>query len=461
MTATKTVDLIIDAGWVIPVAPDEKTFYRNSSIVVSETKIVDIVPTPSVDDLYTTKHRLSRSTSIAIPGLINAHTHAGMTLLRGRGDDEPLLDWLQKTVWPIEKEFSGKPEFCYAGVLLAIAEMIRSGVTTFADMYVFPTTSAKAVVSSGVRAILGMPAIIFPTEYATTVDEYLENGHKARDEFRKESRITWVYAPHAPYTVPTSLWQRLKLLSEQNGHRIHTHLHETRDECSASKALDRDNPACHMSEHACTPLEDLDRLGLINERLVAAHMVHLTDEEIELCARKRVNVVNCPTSNAKLASGYCRVDKLVRAGVNIALGTDSACSNNSLDLRAEMKLTALSAKNLSGDARMVPASTALKMATFNGAVAFGLEERIGSLEIGKQADIVCIDVNTHAGNTPVFNPHSALVYASARDDVRDVIVDGKILFKDGEYQTIDIEDVLKRANYWRRQIEEKFALSSK
>lgn len=461
MIGTTAVDVIIDAGWVIPVAPDEKTFLRNTSLVIRDTDIIDVLPTNVVHEKYTAETRLSRPNCVAMPGLVNAHTHSGMTLMRGRGDDQRLLDWLRKTIWPIEGEFAAKPEFCHDGCLLGIAEMLRGGVTTFADMYLYPATAAKAVVETGIRAVLGMVGIAFPTGYATTADDYIKNGHAARSQYLGESRITWVYAPHAPYSVPTSMWHRLDSLAKQENCRIHTHLHETRDECIASVNLDRSNPACHMSEHACTPLEDLDRIGLVNDRLVAAHMVHLTDAEIEKCAMRRVNVVNCPTSNAKLASGFCRVDKLLKAGVNVALGTDSACSNNSLDLRAEMKLTALSAKNLSGDAAFLPATTAIKMATMNGAKAFGLEEAIGSLEIGKRADIICIDVNTHAGNTPMFNPHSAVVYASAREDVRDVLVDGKFLLCDGEYKTINMKHVLDRATYWRKQIDEKFPMDQK
>lgn len=461
MTGTTAVDVIIDAGWVIPVAPDETRCLTNTSIVIRGADIVDLVPTEIVAEKYTAKTRLSRPSSVAMPGMVNAHTHSPMTLMRGRGDDQTLLDWLRTTVWPIEAEFASNPEFCYDGCLLAVAEMLRGGVTTFADMYFHPAAAANAVVRSGMRAILGIAVIAFPTKYASTIDEYLENGHAARAEFSHESRITWAYAPHAPYTVPTSLWQRLRLLAEENDCKIHTHLHETTDECSASAALDRSNPACHLSDRPCTPFADLDHMGLANDRLVAAHMVHLTDEEIDRCASRRVNVVNCPTSNAKLASGYCRVDKLLKAGVNVAIGTDSACSNNSLDLRAEMKLTALSAKNLSGDASFLPAATAIKMATLNGAEAFGLADTIGSLEIGKRADIICIDVNTHAGNSPMFNAHSAVVYASAREDVRDVLVDGKFLLCDGEYKTIEIKQVLERSDYWRRQIDEKFPMSRK
>lgn len=461
MIDTTGVDVIIDAGWVIPVAPDERAILRNTSIVIDGTTIIDIIPTDIVEQKYKPTTRLSRPNCVAMPGFVNAHTHSGMTLMRGRGDDEALLDWLRKTIWPIEGEFAARPEFCEDGCMLGIAEMLRGGVTTFADMYFHPAAAGKAVVESGMRAILGMVGIGFPTRYATTADEYIKNGQAARSKFLDESRITWAYAPHAPYTVPTSMWERLNILAKQDDCKIHTHLHETRDECIASTTLDRSNPACHLSEHACTPLEDLDRLGLFNERLVAAHMVHLTDDEIEKCAMRNVSIVNCPTSNAKLASGYCRVDKLLKAGVNIALGTDSACSNNSLDLRAEMKLTALSAKNLSGDATCLPAATAIRMATLNGAKAFGLDDRIGSLEIGKRGDIICVDVNSHAGNTPMFNLHSAIVYASGREDVRDVIVDGRILLCNGEYKTIDIKQVLERAKYWREQINEKFPLNEK
>lgn len=337
--------------------------------------------------------------------------------------------------------------------MLAAAEMIRAGVTTFSDMYHFPAAAASAVVRSGMRALIGMPLLGFPTPYATNDEEYIARGEDVRKRFSGEERIRFAYAPHAPYTVSSQAWRKIKTLSEASALPVHTHLHETQDECNASLVLDRANPACHWSDNKCHPVEDLNRMGLLNSNLIAAHMVHLTDHEIRLVAEKGVHVVHCPTSNAKLASGFCRIPDLLKAGVNVAIGTDSAACNNSLDMLAEIKLAALFAKNVSGDATVLPAPMAIRMATINGARALGLEHVTGSLEVGKAADLICIDVGTHAGNSPMYNPHSAVVYAATREDVTDVMVDGNFLLREKKYCTLDIADTLRRTDYWRKQIE--------
>lgn len=451
-----SVDTLVVAGWVLPVAPDENQVLRDHAIAITSGKIVDILPTPAALSKYTAEIHLDRPQAVVMPGLINVHTHTGMTLMRGRADDMPLLQWLHQVIWPIEAVFASKEEFCYDGVLLSMAEMIGGGVTCFADMYWSPDAAARAVIETGMRAIIGMIIIAFPSAYASGIDEYIDKGHQVMERYRGEERLTFAYSPHAPYTVPTDAWENLKDLSEENGVRVHTHLHETREECTASLALDRTNPACHMSDHECHPLEDFRRIGLLSDRLVAAHMVHLTDDEISLCADMGVNIAHCPSSNSKLASGFCPVHKLLEAGVNVAIGTDSACSNNSLCMFNEMKLTTLNAKNLAGDATSVPAATTIRMATINGAKAFGIDGITGSLEVGKSADLICIDVETHAGNSPMFNPHSAVVYAASRNDVNDVMVDGKLLLRDKKYCTLDITDTLRRMRYWRKEIEQQF-----
>lgn len=452
------VDTIIDAAWILPIAPDETTALKDNSIVIQNGKIQDVLLTCDVDIKYSAHTRLDRTSCVVLPGFINAHAHTGMTLMRGRADDMALLTWLRKSIWPMEAVFSSQPEFCYDGALLSCAEMVRAGITCFADMYYYPDMSAEAALESGMRAIIGMVTIGFPSKYAQTPDEYLQRGHEAQRKYAHEPTLTFAYAPHAPYTVMPEQWTRLRDLSAEHDVRVHTHLHETHDECVASLAQDRDNPACHTSSEKCHPIANLDRVGLLNDRLVAVHMVHLTDDEVDLCARRGVHVVSCPTSNAKLASGFCRLDKLLRAGVNVALGTDSACSNNVLDIQAEMKMAALQAKNLAQDASFLSAATALKMATINGACAFGIDGHTGSLEVGKAADVVCIDVATHAGNSPVFNPHSAVVYASSRHDVRDVLVNGRFLLRDRKHCTLDLEGVLKKSKYWQEKILEQFPM---
>jgi 5-methylthioadenosine/S-adenosylhomocysteine deaminase len=406
--------------------------------------------------MYAPRLRLDRMKHVILPGLINSHTHTGMTLMRGKADDEPLSKWLQETVWPIEMAFVASDGFCEDGAMLAVAEMVRGGVTTFCDMYWFPEAAARVALQTGMRAVLGMIIIGFPSAYAGSIDEYLSKGASMMEEHANETRLHFAYAPHAPYTVPDDAWMRIKNLSDSSGLRIHTHLHETRDECAASASLNRDSMSCHQSEHAMRPIANFHRMGLLNKRLIAAHMTQLTDEEIALCAEFRVNIAHCASSNAKLASGFCPIHKLLDAGVNVALGTDSAASNNSLDLFAEMKMAALVAKNVAGDATVVPAAVALRMATLNGAIALGIDDVTGSLQAGKAGDLICVAMDTHAGNSPVFDVRSALVYAASRTDVTDVFVEGAHLVKDSSFERIDEADLVRRAQSWAERINEKF-----
>jgi 5-methylthioadenosine/S-adenosylhomocysteine deaminase len=452
----RVVDLMIASRWVIPIEPDEKTLLHNHAVVIDAGKVVAVLPISEADSMYDPRVRLDRRHHVTMPGLINAHTHTGMTLMRNRADDEPLMKWLRETVWPLEGAFVGEDGFCEDGALVAVAEMLRGGVTTFSDMYWFPENAAKVALRVGMRAVIGMILIGFPSVYAASADEYIEKGHAVRDKFAGESTLHFTYAPHAPYTVPDSTWERLHALSKATSTPIHTHLHETADECVASTALDRSNTSCHQSEHACRPLENFHRMGILSPRLIAVHMTQLSDADISLCAAHSVNVVHCPSSNAKLASGFCPVSKLIDAGVNVALGTDSAGSNNSLDLFQEMKLAALMAKNLVGDARVVPAATAIRMATRNGAVALGIGEITGSLLPGKAADVICVTMGKHARNSPVFDVRSALVYSSSRNDVTDVFVEGNQLLKDSELDSMDENDIVRRAHKWESRINAKF-----
>lgn len=452
------VDTIIDAGWIIPVTPDEKTVLKNHSIIITASKISHILPTSHVTSNFIPVQRLDRRTHVVMPGLINAHTHTGMTIMRGRADDQPLLKWLRETIWPLEEAYACKEEFCNDGALLAAAEMIRGGITCFSDMYFYPAQCAQVAVTTGLRAIIGIVLIKYPSRYACTPDDYLERGDQVRKQFSNHPNIHFTFAPHAPYSVSTESWIRLKKLSEQYDIPIHTHLHETKEECSASLLLDRSNPACHTSNQHCHPIQDFHEKGLLSSRLAAAHMVHLSDHEIALCAKYHVNILHCPTSNAKLASGFCPVHKLLDANVNVALGTDSACSNNTLDLFAEMKMAALTAKNVAGDATVLPAATAIRMATINGARAFGIHHVTGSLEVGKSADLICIHINTHAANTPVYDVHSAVVYASSRHDVNDVMVAGNFILKEKKYCTLDLSHVLRKTEYWANSIVKQFPL---
>mmetsp|Transcript_3619 Transcript_3619/g.7924 ORF Transcript_3619/g.7924 Transcript_3619/m.7924 type:complete len:482 (-) Transcript_3619:1496-2941(-) len=468
------VTQVICARWVVPVvASDPGRVLDDHAVAVdSGGRIVEVLPTVRAEEKYGTPDgdwtgQLSDGVEKAlppmfvhlpnqalIPGFVNAHTHTGMSLMRGKADDEPLLKWLHNTVWPIEGKFTHEPRFCYDGALLSAAEMLCSGTTTFADMYWNADEAAQAVHRAGIRALLGLIVIGFPSRYASNTDEYVERGMTALKKHAALPTVRFAWAPHAPYTVPDADLKRLGELSASMNVPLHIHLHETAEECSASAALDKNSSACHMSEHAARPLANLDRLGLVSERLLAAHMVHLDDDEIKLLAKRRASVTHCPSSNLKLASGFCRVADLVKAGVNVALGTDSAGSNNNLDMFEEMKLAALLAKGVSNDATAIPAPMALKMATLNGARALHLEDEIGSIEVGKLADLVAVELGTRPGTSPVFSPVSTLVYSAGREDVREVWVGGRRLVSAGHLMHLNEIEIMRRSEAWGQQIDE-------
>lgn len=454
------VDTLIHARWVLPIRPDPELVLSHHSLAVRAGEILAILPTTSAVETYSATKTITRPHHVVMPGFVNAHTHTGLTLLRGAGDDSPTFQWLRDRVWPIEGAFAARPGFCYDGAMLSAAEMTRSGTTAFADMYFDVDACARATVTAGLRAVLGMPAIKFPSAFAADIAGYLRLGEAARDKHGHQSRLSFAYAPHAPYTVPDAAWQDIVARAKTAGVRVMTHLHEMEDEVVASSNLDRSNGACHLSDNAARPLANLDTLGVLSDQLLAAHMVHLTDEEIQLCSDRGVHVVHCPSANGKLGSGFCPVKKLLDAGVNVALGTDSVCSNNSLNMFSEMKLAALVAKNCNRDPTVLPAKQALEMATINGARALGLDAAVGSLEVGKRADLITVELGTHSGNSPVYSVHSALVYAAGRTDVTDVLVDGDALMEDKKLLKIDEADVCAKAQKWGDAIEKEFPLNA-
>lgn len=369
---------------------------------------------------------------------------AGMTLMRGKGDDEPLGDWLKNTIWPIEMAL-GDAEFSHDGTTLAAVEMLKSGTTTFNDMYWYPEASVQAASEIGIRVVAGLIMVAFPSSYAKDEDDYIRRGMEVMEKYRDNPIVHFTFAPHAPYTVKDETLSRLDKMCKEEGIRMHTHLHETEAECMCSETLDK-SAMCHLSEFAGRPIANFERLGLLSERLIAAHVVHINDEEIELLARRNVNVVHCPFSNMKLASGFCPVAKLLDAGVNVCIGTDGSASNNALDMIAEMKVAAVLAKSVSKDTTVVPAATALKMATINGAKALGLGDKIGSLEVGKRGDMIAIQIGQRAATTPVFDPLSTLVYSSHGADVTDAWVNGEHVMKSREVQRVDEKEVLDKAH---------------
>lgn len=432
------VDLLINAAWVIPVIP-EQTAWENYSIVVQDGRILDTLPTTEANKKYQPRQIQNLPNHIVTAGLVNTHTHAAMNLLRGYADDLPLMTWLQEYIWPTEQKWVSN-EFVHDGALLACAEMLRGGTTCFADMYFFPESTARAVEQAGMRASIGLISIDFPSAYAQDANEYIQKGLKLHDQLRGHPLIKTMFAPHGPYTVSDEPLTQIATFAEELDIPIHIHLHETDEEITQSQ-----------QQYKMRPIERLEKLGLITPRLVSAHMTHLTDDEIQRYAAAGAHVVHCPESNLKLASGFCPLQKLVKAGVNVALGTDGVASNNDLDMLGEMRTAALLAKGVSLDAQAGDAPSILKMATLNGAKALGLDEHIGSIEINKSADLFAIEID-NIESLPLYEPISHLVYSSNRQQVSDVWVAGRQLLKDRELLTLDINDLITSANQWRQKI---------
>jgi 5-methylthioadenosine/S-adenosylhomocysteine deaminase len=437
----QAIDTLINARWVIPVEPDGQTLDHHS-IAVHGGKIVALLPTKNAAGQYRAAETIDLPNHALIPGLINAHTHAAMSLFRGLADDLPLMDWLNHHIWPAEAKWVGEA-FVRDGTELAIAEMLKSGTTCFSDMYFFPEVTARACMDAGMRACIGLIMIDFPSAWARNAEEYLHKGLKLHDELRNSDLVTTAFAPHAPYTVSDGPLEKIRMYADELDIPIHMHVHETAHEVEGG-----------LAQYKKRPLARLAGLGLLGPRLLAVHMTQLQPNEIESLAKANVSVIHCPESNLKLASGFCPVPALLKAGVNVALGTDGAASNNNLDMLEEMRIAALLAKGASGDATAVPAHTALRMATLNGARALGIETRTGTLTAGKAADIAAIDLADIASQ-PVYDPVSQIVYTATRDQVTDVWVSGKRLLENRRLTTLDEAALGEKAVQWHDRISGK------
>ena len=434
----QTVDLIINARWIVPVTASQQVL-ENHAVIVKDSRIVALLPQQQATQLYTAAATHDMNEHCLIPGLINNHAHTAMSLFRGLADDLPLMTWLNDHIWPAEKQFVGD-SFVESGSALAIAEMIRGGTTCFNDMYFFPDATARIVDRSGIRASLGMVIIEFPTNWAANVDEYMHKGQQLHDHYRHHPRITTAYAPHAPYTVADTTLEKIIVNAEEMDLPIHMHIHETAAEVSQS-----------VEDFSMRPLERLKQIGLLSPRLIAVHMTQLSHEEIGWCAEAGVHIAHCPESNLKLASGFCPVNELDKQGVNITIGTDGAASNNDLDMFAEMRQAALLAKAVGQDPGAIPAHKAIEMATINAAKSLGLEQQTGSLEVGKYADLVAVDMSS-LESQPMFDVVSQLVYATGRDKVTDVWVAGKQLLTSRQLTTLNETKVIADAQQWANKI---------
>ncbi len=436
---SQPIDILIHARWIIPVQPVDQVL-EHHAIAVHEGRILELLPSVEARQKYTAEAEHQLDEHALIPGLINAHTHAAMSLFRGLADDLPLMEWLQSHIWPAEEKWIS-PEFVADGTQLAIAEMLRGGTTCFNDMYFFPDETARIADNAGMRAVVGLIIIDFPTVWAANADEYLSKGIEVHDHFRHNPLITTAFAPHAPYTVSDEPLKRIITYAEEMDIPVHIHLHETAHEVLEAQ-----------SNTGQRPLERLEALGLVSPRLMAVHMTQLADEEIDHLATRGAHVVHCPESNMKLASGFCPVQQLLNAGINVALGTDGAASNNDLDMFGEMRSAALLGKAVARDASALSAMQALHMATLGGARALGLETHIGSLETGKAADITAVNLGA-LETQPVYHPISQLVYAAGREHVSDVWVAGQHLLKDRVLTTLDQQTIIAKAQQWREKIQ--------
>ncbi len=435
----QTAETLYEARWIIPVEPagivlDEHT------LVVAADRIVALLPRADARTQYPTAERVDFGHHVLMPGFVNAHTHAAMTLLRGCGADRPLHDWLRRVIWPVEQALVG-PEFVRDGSRLAVAEMIRGGTTCFADQYFFAQETALVCAEAGMRAALGIVVIDVPTAYAANADEYLQRGLALHDEWRGHALVKTMFSPHAPYTVSDASLERIRSYADELDLPIHMHLHETAMEVADAVAATGERPLARLA-----------RLGLLASGFSAVHMTQLDDADLAALQRSGAGVVHCPQSNLKLASGFCPVANLLDAGVPVALGTDSAASNDDLDLLETMKLAALLAKGVSGDASAVPAHAALNMATLAGAHALGIAQQTGSLLAGKSADFIAIDLD-NLSTTPVHDAAAAVVYAASRGQVTDSWVAGRPLMRAGALLTVDGTAARERAKRWAPRID--------
>jgi len=429
---------LIHASYVAPVRPSNVVL-ENHTVVVADDLIQSILPRMEAEAAWPGAQCVELPEHVLLPGLINAHTHSPMTLLRGYADDLELHLWLQEHIWPAEQAFVG-PDFVADGTRLAVAEMIRSGTTCFNDMYYFPDATISVCLDAGMRASIGITIIEIESAWAEGVDSYFEKGIRLHEKWNSHPLISFTLSPHAPYTVSDETLSRISQLSRELELPVHIHLLETEWEIKQS-----------YQQHERHPISRLEQQGLLNNRLQAVHMAQLTTEDIEKFSQSGAHVVHCPQSNLKLASGFCPLTSLLEAGINVALGTDGAASNNDLNLLGEAQTAAILAKGVSGDAKAVNAFQALEMMTINGARALGQGDRLGSIEPGKQADLCALDLSAPE-TQPLHHVVSQLIYSASRRQVSDVWVAGQRLLESGELTTMDLDEIIRSARRWQARL---------
>ena len=431
------LDLLLLPSWLVPVEP-AGVVLKDHGLGIRDGCIVFIGPRAEALKCNAAQVRELPGMLLS-PGLVNAHGHAAMSLFRGLADDLPLMTWLEQHIWPAEGKWVDE-QFVSDGTDLAIAEQIKGGITCFSDMYFYPKVASERVHNSGVRAQIAIPILDFPIPGAASADEAIRQGVELFGDLKHHPRIKVAFGPHAPYTVGDENLEKIRVIAEELDAAIHMHVHETAFE--VQQAVDTTGER---------PLARLGRLGLLGPRFQAVHMTQISAEDQALLVESNCNVIHCPESNLKLASGFCPVERLWQAGVNVAVGTDGAASNNDLDLLGETRTAALLAKAVAGSATALDAHRALRMATLNGARALGIETSVGSLEVGKAADLVAFDL-TGLAQQPIHDPVSQLIYATGRDCVKHLWVAGKPLLEDGRLTRLDETQLIATAQAWGRRI---------
>ncbi|WP_111640565.1 TRZ/ATZ family hydrolase [Marinimicrobium alkaliphilum] len=438
MPSPEPTSLLIKARWIIPVEPAQRVF-ENCALAISDGVIQAVVPQREAEKRFQADTTINLGHHVLLPGLVNAHSHAAMSLLRGYADDLPLKTWLEQHIWPAESRWLSE-DFVRDGTGLAMAEMVKTGTTCFADMYYFGEQVAQAAQQARMRCHVAFSVLDFATPGGSGPDDYIRKGLALRDEYRNNDLIQVGFGPHAPYTLSDEPLRKIAMLANETDTAIHIHLHETAQEVADS-----------IAKYGMRPLERLHKLGLLTPSTQCVHMTQINDSDTQLLRDSGAHVVHCPTANLKLASGFCPVHALQSAGINVALGTGGAASNNALDMFSELRLAALLAKGVSGDATALDAHAALRMATLDGARALGLDNTIGSLEVGKSADLIAVDLS-HTGAQPVHQPASQLVYTASGQHVSHAWVAGRALMLSGQLQTLNERELTGKARWWQEQM---------
>lgn len=432
------IDLLINAKWIITCEENNRVL-ENHSLAIKDKKILAILPSKTAKEKYQAAEEHNYTSHAVMPGLINSHTHIAMNMFRGLADDLELMDWLNNHIWPAEGKWVSH-DFVYDASQLAMAEMIRSGTTCFNDMYFFLGATADAAKQAGIRAHIGMTIIGVPTAWAKTTDEYFAKAVEFYQQYKNHELIVPTLAPHSTYTVSIEDLAKVKKMADEYKLKINIHLQESPSEIQLS-----------MDTHGKRPLQRLHDIGFMSPNVIAVHMTQLNDADFKILQQTKPSLVHCPESNMKLVSGACPVEKLHQLGINVALGTDGAASNNDLDMFGEMRTAAFLGKVTANDPKAVSADHTIKMATIHGAKALGIDHITGSLTVGKSADFIAIDFD-QVETQPLYHPISQIVYSTPRNQVTDVWVCGKQLMKNRQLMTLNEKELINKAKNWSDKI---------